>query len=164
TSCDEVVQVQQDAGDQRPDSRLFGINSLEAPGREEGLFRLWIQHLFLLPVILLESLFLVRSWSARQTELECVIDARAEARRRLPEHTEGQALGCLEKHRIIQKIQGLQRRGGALAPAARKQRIGSVESHQLRIGNRPLKENVESATVAVGSRTFFPARSEVIRN
>ena len=74
----------------------------------------------------------------------------------LPPEPRSHGLRCFKKHGIVQQIQSLERSRRSLALRTGHVRVRRIEHHQLGIGNRALKENVETTTISFPARTLGP--------
>jgi len=131
-SCDEFVQVQEDAANSRPGAALKRIAALDLTW-EHRCRSAWVvgQKGALPLVIRTETLFFARlGWTA-QGQLKGTLDSVLDASVRLAQNTIGEGLGGLGEDRIVQQRQGLERSIGTLAPGADVGRCRGVERHAL---------------------------------
>ncbi len=76
-------------------------------------------------------------------------------------HPQRQGLGRLDENRIVEQIERLQRRIGALALHARRESVGRVEVDQHGVRRRAPEENVDASPVAFRAALFGPVLSRV---
>ena len=157
---DELVEVHDDTGYRHPGGRLIGGRKSGSaaghpPGRLGRLTASGVQPP-LRRQVNGQSLQFLGGGSTGQAPANQPVQAFDITTTTLGQRPCRQGLGALEKDRIVEQCQGLQRRVGTFATGAGLSGTGRVEGCSLSKRRRPLHERVQAAPVAVDPDTFGP--------